>query len=53
MLWNHADLRASADPVETADAINASGWCHGCAGGQYVIDLVPAVEQYYARFSSS
>ena len=48
-----SDLRASADPVETADAINASGWCHGCAGGQYVIDLVPAVEQYYARFSSS
>ena len=48
-----ADLRASADPVVTAEAINASSWCHGCSGGQYVLDLVPAVEQYYASFSAN
>jgi hypothetical protein len=48
-----SDLRASADPVVTAEAINASGWCHGCSGGQYVLDLVPAVEQYYASFSAN
>jgi hypothetical protein len=47
-----SDLRTSADPVVTAEAINASGWCHGCAGGQYVLDLVPAAEQYDASFSS-
>jgi hypothetical protein len=47
-----ADLQASSDPMVTATAINASYWCHGCAAGQYVIQLVPAVEQYFAEFSS-
>ena len=47
-----SDLRASADPMVTAGAINASDWCHGCAGGQYVLDLVPVVDQYFAKFAS-
>jgi hypothetical protein len=47
-----SDLQASADPFVTADAINASDWCYGCAGGQYVLDLVPVVEQYFTQFSS-
>ena len=46
------NLQASADPFVTADAINASDWCYGCAGGQYVLDLVPIVEQYFTQFSS-
>ena len=46
-----ADLRARDDPMTTAGAINASDWCHGCAGGQYVIELVPVVEQYFAEYA--
>jgi hypothetical protein len=47
-----SDLQASADPLVTASAINASDWCYGCAGGQYVLDLVPTVAQYFANFAS-
>src|SRR5205807_3361422 len=36
-----ADLRSSAPSLTTGGAINASDWCHGCAGGRYVIDLIP------------
>ena len=46
-----SDLQASSDPMVTAGAINASDWCHGCAGGQYVIELIPTVEQYFATYS--
>jgi peptidoglycan hydrolase CwlO-like protein len=45
------DLVASTDPMTTAQAINASDWCHGCAGGQYVVELVPVVEQYFSSYS--
>ena len=45
------DLRACAGPTVTALAINASDWCHGCAGGRYVIDLVPTVERYFSSYS--
>ena len=45
------DLARSGDPLTTAQAINASSWCHGCASGQYVIGLVPAVEAYYGRYA--
>src|SRR5262249_39940963 len=31
-----AGLRACADAMTTAQAINASAWCRGCAGGSYV-----------------
>jgi hypothetical protein len=47
-----AGLAASADPMTTGEAINASDWCHGCANGQYVIELIPIVEQYYAKFAA-
>ena len=44
-------LRSNTDPMTTARAINASDWCHGCANGQYVIDLIPAVTRYLAKYS--
>jgi hypothetical protein len=36
-------LRACAPPLWTAAAIQASLWCHNCAGGRYLTALVPAV----------
>jgi len=48
-----SDLAASADPYTTAGAINASSWCHGCAGGNYVIGLIPAVEAYYGSYAAN
>jgi peptidoglycan hydrolase CwlO-like protein len=47
-----AALAASADAMTTGQAINASDWCHGCASGQYVIELIPVVEQYYTQFAA-
>jgi hypothetical protein len=41
------DLRVCADPVTTATAINASDWCHGCAGGAYVLGTVAIVIRAY------
>jgi hypothetical protein len=46
-----ADLAHDADPMTTAKAINASMWCSGCANGQYVVDLIPSVEQYYDSYA--
>ena len=43
------DLRLCADPVVTATAINASDWCHGCAGGAYVLGVVPNVIASYVE----
>jgi peptidoglycan hydrolase CwlO-like protein len=36
----------------TATAINASSWCRGCAGGLYVLNVLPLVEADYAAFAS-
>jgi peptidoglycan hydrolase CwlO-like protein len=44
-----ASLRACADAMNTAYAINASAWCRGCAGGAYVIAVVPAVEAFFSQ----
>jgi hypothetical protein len=41
-----AALADCAPPIVTAEAIRASSWCHGCAGGNYVTSLVPSVEAY-------
>ena len=41
------DLQACADPVATARAINASDWCRGCSGGQYVLGVIPGVIAAY------
>jgi hypothetical protein len=40
-------LQRCADPTETAQAINASDWCHGCAGGTYVTGVVPRIIAAY------
>lgn len=48
-----SNLRQSSDPMTTAQAINGSSWCGGCANGQYVVDLVPAVEKYYDSYASA
>jgi len=44
-----AALGTCAEPLTTAEAIRASDWCHGCAGGNYVTDIVPAVQASYGR----
>ncbi len=46
-----ASLKAGAEAMETARAINRSDWCRGCAGGTYVVGFVPAVERYYERYN--
>jgi hypothetical protein len=48
-----ADLHRDADPMDTAKAINASSWCGGCADGQYVVDLVPSVENNYDAYANA
>lgn len=45
-------LAKGNDAMTTARAINASDWCRGCAGGNYVVSLIPAVEAYYDRYAS-
>jgi peptidoglycan hydrolase CwlO-like protein len=45
-------LSGCADPMTTARAINASDWCGGCAGGGYVIDMVPKVEANYDTYAA-
>jgi hypothetical protein len=46
-----SSLRNCADPMTTADAINASDWCGGCAGGAYVIDNIARVEANYSLYA--
>jgi hypothetical protein len=48
-----SDLAHNADPMDTARAINASRWCGGCADGQYVVDLIPSVEQHYDTYANA
>jgi len=45
-------LSACADPMTTARAINASDWCGGCAGGTYVVGMVPKVEANYGTYAA-
>lgn len=44
-------LSGCADATTTAQAINNSRWCFGCAGGSYVVGLVPDVRAWYARYA--
>ena len=44
-------LSSCADPLTTADAIRASSWCSGCAGGAYVTSIVPRVEADYSVYA--
>jgi hypothetical protein len=45
-------LEHCAPATATATAINASSWCRGCAGGLYVLNVLPLVQADYAAFSS-
>jgi peptidoglycan hydrolase CwlO-like protein len=47
-----SSLAACADPMTTARAINASSWCRGCAGGTYVVGMVPKVEVDYSTYAA-
>jgi peptidoglycan hydrolase CwlO-like protein len=47
-----ASLAACAPAESTAAAINASAWCRGCAGGLYVLNVVPLVRADYQRFAT-
>jgi hypothetical protein len=49
--WILYRLGTCADPSVTAAAINASMWCHGCAGGAYVTGLIPRVEANYDLYA--
>jgi hypothetical protein len=51
--WIEYRLRTCATPIVTVKAINASNWCHGCAGGRYVTDVLGAVEENYPVFAGS
>ena len=45
-------LSACTDAMTTARAINASLWCRGCAGGTYVVGMVPKVQANYATYAA-
>jgi hypothetical protein len=47
-----SSLAGCADAMTTARAINASAWCHGCAGGTYVTGMVPKVEADYSTYAA-
>jgi hypothetical protein len=44
-------MRDCAGPLDTAAAIAASRWCAGCANGQYVIGIVPAVQASFETYA--
>jgi hypothetical protein len=44
------NLRDCAPPMTTAAAIAASSWCSGCAGGQYVLGIVPQVQASFETY---
>ena len=45
------DLAQCAPATTTAMAINASSWCRACAGGLYVLNVLPLVQGDYAAFA--
>jgi hypothetical protein len=47
--WIVYYLQNCADPQTSARAINASGWCAGCARGSYVTGLIPSVTAAYLQ----
>jgi peptidoglycan hydrolase CwlO-like protein len=44
-------LRSCADAMTTAEAIRASAWCRGCAGGAYVTGWIAKVEANYELYA--
>ena len=47
-----SNLANCAPAKTTAMAINESSWCRGCAGGLYVLNVLPLVQADYGAFSS-
>jgi predicted nucleic acid-binding Zn-ribbon protein len=47
-----ANLHACSASMTTARAINASAWCHGCAGGQYLVNNIGKVEASFFLYGS-
>jgi len=47
-----ANLASCSDPMTTGLAVNASDWCRGCAGGNYVTAIIPSVEAYYSSYAN-
>lgn len=47
-----SSLRSCADAMTTAEAIRASAWCRGCAGGSYVTGWIAKVEASYELYAS-
>jgi peptidoglycan hydrolase CwlO-like protein len=45
-------LRSCASPFTTARAVQASSWCHGCAGGGYVVNKVGEVAANFRLYAS-
>ncbi|MDH4113573.1 MAG: hypothetical protein OEV60_12985 [Actinomycetota bacterium] len=45
-------LRGCAAAEVTARAINASAWCRGCVGGQYIIGLLPLVRSSFPEHAA-
>jgi hypothetical protein len=43
-------MRDCASPTATAQAIANSSWCSGCAGGQYVLGIVPNVQASFETY---
>jgi hypothetical protein len=50
--WIVYDLATCAPAAVTARAIRDSAWCSGCAGGTYVIGVLPRVEADYEAFAA-
>ena len=47
-----ANLHACSAAITTARAVNASAWCHDCAGGQYVVNNIGKVEASFFLYGS-
>jgi hypothetical protein len=45
-------LQRCARPLRTADAIRDSRWCFGCSNGEYVVGIVPLVQDDYATYAA-
>ena len=43
-------MRDCASPLDTAHAIADSRWCAGCAGGQYVLGILPQVQASFETY---
>jgi hypothetical protein len=46
------DLLTCAPTEQTANAVRASEWCHGCTGGAYLVAVLPAVRQEWESHES-